>query len=320
VSSVRKVPGFFWPLVAVLWLCALGLGVLALKARLPVGGEAEVQRLTTEISARGQLLQKAGCTADGTPAALPEMPVPATAPAPAASPAPAATPAKGDRTALTTPELLRKIERATVLVLSDVGSGSGFYVTPELIITNHHVVGEGEVGEVNITSKVLGQVHPGRVIKVSAGSEFGSPDFALIRMGPDARGEPLPLSRSVTKLLKVVAAGYPGLAIGNDLAFQRLMKGDLTAAPDLNLTDGTVSATQKSSKGLQQILHSAAVLGGNSGGPLVDLCGRVVGVNTFIAVDQEQSGRLNYALSSGDIATFLSSTAAGAQTDDTVCN
>lgn len=316
MSSARKVPGFFWPLVAVLWLCALGLGFLALTARLPVGGEADVQRLTTEISAQSQLLQQAGCTADGTPAALPEMPVPTTAPAPA----PTAAPAKGDRTALTTPELLRKIERATVLVLSDVGSGSGFYVTPDLIITNHHVVGEGEVGEVNITSKVLGQVHPGRVIKVSAGSEFGSPDFALIRMGPDARGEPLPLSRSVTKLLKVVAAGYPGLAIGNDLAFQRLMKGDLTAAPDLNLTDGTVSATQKSSKGLQQILHSAAVLGGNSGGPLVDLCGRVVGVNTFIAVDQEQSGRLNYALSSGDIATFLSSTAAGAQTDDTVCN
>jgi len=314
VSSARKVPGFFWPMVAGLWLCALGLAGLALLARVHPGAEGEVQTLTAELAARIDLLQRAGCTADGTLPALPK------APSAAAATEPALTTAAGGHKALANPELLRKIERATVLILSDAGSGSGFYVTPDLIVTNHHVVGEGDVGEVYVTSKTLGQLHPGRVIKVTPGTQFGSPDFALIKMQPDARGVPLPLSRSVTKLLKVVAAGYPGLAIENDLAYQRLIKGDQKAAPDLNLTDGMVSAIQKSSKGLQQILHSAAVLGGNSGGPLLDLCGRVIGVNTFIAVDQEQSGRLNYALSAGDIAAFLSSTAAGAPTDDTDCN
>ncbi len=313
MSSARKVPGFFWPMVAALWLGALVLGGLAFMGRLQQGAEGEVQTLTAEIATWTSLLQQAGCSADGKLPALPNPPS-------AAAAEPAVAPAASGHKALTNADLLRKIERATVLILSDAGSGSGFYVTPDLIMTNHHVVGEGDVGEVYVTSKTLGQLHPGRVIKVSPGTQFGSPDFALIKMQPDAKGTPLPLSRSVPKLLKVVAAGYPGLAIENDLAYQRLIKGDLQAAPDLNLTDGMVSAIQKSSKGLQQILHSAAVLGGNSGGPLVDLCGRAVGVNTFIAVDQEQSGRLNYALSSGDIAAFLSSTAAGAQTDDTDCN
>jgi len=311
VSSASKVPGFFWPMVAALWLCALVLAGLAFVVRLHPGTEGEVQTLTAEITAQADLLQRAGCTADGKLPALPNA---------SAAVEPAVTPAGSGHTALTNADLLSKIERATVLILSDAGSGSGFYVTPNLIMTNHHVVGEGDVGEVYVTSKTLGQLHPGRVIKVSSGTQFGAPDFALIKMQPDAQGAPLPLSRSVPKLLKVVAAGYPGLAIENDLAYQRLIKGDQQAAPDLNLTDGMVSAIQKSSKGLQQILHSAAVLGGNSGGPLVDLCGRVVGVNTFIAVDQEQSGRLNYALSAGDIAAFLSSTAAGAPTDDTDCN
>lgn len=313
MSSARKVPGFFWPMVAALWLGALVLGGLAFMGRLQQGAEGEVQTLMAEIATRTSLLQQAGCSADGKLPALPNPPS-------AAAAEPAVAPAASGHKALTNADLLRKIERATVLILSDAGSGSGFYVTPDLIMTNHHVVGEGDVGEVYVTSKTLGQLHPGRVIKVSPGTQFGSPDFALIKMQPDAKGTPLPLSRSVPKLLKVMAAGYPGLAIENDLAYQRLIKGDLQAAPDLNLTDGMVSAIQKSSKGLQQILHSAAVLGGNSGGPLVDLCGRAVGVNTFIAVDQEQSGRLNYALSSGDIAAFLSSTAAGAQTDDTDCN
>jgi hypothetical protein len=36
-----------------------------------------------------------------------------------------------------------------------------------------------------------------------------------------------------------------------------------------------------------------------SGGPIVDACGRAIGMNTYIAVDEQQSGRVSYALAAG---------------------
>jgi hypothetical protein len=71
------------------------------------------------------------------------------------------------------------------------------------------------------------------------------------------------------------------------------------------LTDGKISAIQTSPGGLKIMPHTAAVSGGNSGGPLVDACGRVVGVNTFITADQEQVAHNNYAQKSDALIAFL---------------
>lgn len=205
------------------------------------------------------------------------------------------------------------LEKSTALVLTEDSSGSGFFIAPDLLVTNRHVVEESKTGKVLVTSKSLGAVRPARIVAVSPSSQTGGADFALLQMGGSGpTPTPLPLATTVDKLQPVVAAGYPGLSLMNDPGFRRLIDGDGRAAPDLNLTTGTVQSLQESPAGGRLVLHTATVLQGNSGGPLVDQCGRVVGVNTFIAVDQEQSGRNSYALAAPALIGFLTGQKVGA--------
>ncbi len=66
-----------------------------------------------------------------------------------------------------------------------------------------------------------------------------------------------------------------------DQNFQALLDGNIQSVPELAVTDGLISAVQNLPSGLVVMPHTAAISRGNSGGPLVDRCGRVVGVNTF---------------------------------------
>jgi hypothetical protein len=103
----------------------------------------------------------------------------------------------------------------------------------------------------------------------------------------------------------VVAGGFPGVVMDTDVNFQALRNGDPSAIPQMAVTQGVVTVIQQASQDLPVIIHTANISPGNSGGPLIDSCGRVVGVNTFIRVDQESSSRLNYALQAGALANFL---------------
>ena len=201
--------------------------------------------------------------------------------------------------------LAERLEKGTVLILTESGIATGFFVAPQLIATNRHVVETAADGLVLITSRSLGQVRPGRVLNATPDGPLGAPDFAVIRLEIGTAPGVLPLAGAVAKLAPVIASGYPGLTLVNDIGFRRLVQGDISAAPDLNLTRGEVQSLQTSPRGIPVILHTADVLQGNSGGPLVDACGRVVGVNTFIQVDQENAGRVSYAQATAALAQFL---------------
>ncbi|MGD9294783.1 MAG: serine protease, partial [Roseobacter sp.] len=56
---------------------------------------------------------------------------------------------------------------------------------------------------------------------------------------------------------------------------------------------------------------------GNSGGPLVDMCGRVVGVNTFVV--QGPMRNLNFALATDDLLLFLQDTPADPVVSSEAC-
>jgi serine protease Do len=200
--------------------------------------------------------------------------------------------------------LAQALEQATVLVVSAGGdSGSGFFVGPNLVVTNHHVVGQAAPGsEALVLSKHLKTGYIGTVV---ATSQPGQADFAVIQVDvPAGSVRPLPVAGEPAALSEVIAAGYPVIAIAQDRNLRRLAAGDLKASPDVVLTKGTVSVVQNKERNTPMVLHSADISAGNSGGPLIDSCGRVVGINTYI-VTTRQTTKANYALGSSWLAAFL---------------
>ena len=129
----------------------------------------------------------------------------------------------------------------------------------------------------------------------------------------------MPLTTTVSRLQRVTAAGFPGIVTQSDEKLERLRRGDSSSIPETVLTQGTVTVVQNREAGTPIIGHEATVSPGNSGGPLVDDCGRVVGVNTYGISDETGRFKVNYALGVASLAAFLRSNNITFQTSDGAC-
>ena len=195
------------------------------------------------------------------------------------------------------------LEQATVMVLTQgskgAGMGSGFFIAPDLVFTNAHVAMEPNA-QVFVCNKATGSLLPGRV---AAFNNSGGRDYALIRLGVQSNVQPLAFKGQVRRTDRISAWGFPGAVTGGDPKFTALLKGDITAAPEVVFTEGTVSVVLERKPPL--IVHSAVISQGNSGGPLVDEHGAVLGINTLIRLDDESYRQSSMALTASDMIAFL---------------
>ena len=209
---------------------------------------------------------------------------------------PAAQPSGMKATAVTRAQLVGTLQKAVVLVIAGSNTGSGFFVTPDTIITNHHVIEKSTTPKVIVVGRGTNGPRLARVAAKVTGKGAHARDYAILKVEGAPSSVILPLTAVVNELDSVVAAGFPGLLLDNDLNYRALAGGDMSALPDLALSQGSIMARQNRDRGLATLAHSAAISGGNSGGPLVDTCGRVVGINTFINVSVEQGTNAGFAL------------------------
>ena len=204
-------------------------------------------------------------------------------------------------------EVVEKLEKSVVLILSENGFGSGFFVSPSKIVTNGHVVQDSSKkrAEVFVVNAKIG-IHRARVSDIQFSGDYAE-DFALLTIDEQV-GNPLTLvnvqSPDEFKLNQVFAAGFPGSVIESDEDFINFLDSGEFSVPDLVITDGTISSHQKVFGEVLAFVHTAQMSGGNSGGPLVNQCGNVIGVNTFINTSPD--GIRNFSLISSELLRFLS--------------
>ena len=218
--------------------------------------------------------------------------------------------------------LLQLIEDRTVLVLVDSeegGLGTGFFVGPDLLMTNDHVI-DGE-GDIYVVNKRLGALHAAQVLSRDGPLETTGGDFALLRVeGADSPFFAIRDSGETLRLESVIAAGYPGVILETDENFLRLLEGDASAIPDVAVTEGIVNVEQTFLSSVRAVIHTASISSGNSGGPLVDGCGRVVGINTFTRLEERTSRALNFALAATEIVGFLEASGVESQRSYEPCS
>jgi hypothetical protein len=186
--------------------------------------------------------------------------------------------------------------------LVPVTHGSGFAVTPTRIVTNAHVLKEAlqdnslRIGVVPSQGETSAYA---RIIAVSPRN-----DLALIEItGGALRLPPLALAggQDAGAMGEVVAVGYP---MNVDLA-QGLTIGDIFRAQPPVKSRGFLSG-ERPSRQFDTILHTAPIARGNSGGPLLDGCGRVLGVNSFSADGDGGGGaEFFFAVSLRELIPFL---------------
>lgn len=206
-----------------------------------------------------------------------------------------------DRDLRTTP-VVRAVQRAADSVVSiylqhqlanraeavTEGQGSGVILDDSgLVITNWHVVAPVVLGdrrggpELDVVVKLRdGRSRPARVLSSSA-----KRDLALLqlKLEDEEKVKPIEIGRSADLMI-----GETVIAIGNPQGHANTVTSGVLSAIDRSIRVRTPDGALREYSGLLQT--DAAINQGNSGGALLDITGRLIGINNAMAMGAENIG------------------------------
>jgi len=166
----------------------------------------------------------------------------------------AAAPAAPAPTSMPLEEIVSRLSPAVVLIQSSGGRGSGFFVAPDTILTNVHVVGSD--------SSLTIRRADGSTTTARVDASAPAFDIAVLRVSNPQADQPTIRMGSVTG----TRVGEDVIAIGTPLGFLQN-----------TVSRGIVSALREAD-GSTLIQTDAAINPGNSGGPLLDRSGTAIGI------------------------------------------
>ena len=156
-------------------------------------------------------------------------------------------------------------------------SGSGVVVTPEgHVLTNYHVAGDA--------TRITATLTSGEVLDAEVVAHDPLTDLSVLRLRA-AEGRRFPAARLGDS--DALEVGDPVLAMGNPLALSSSVSLGIVANPrrvftgpgGVEIEEMELAVGERTGLLTRWIQHDALILPGNSGGPLVDLAGGVVGIN-----------------------------------------
>lgn len=190
-----------------------------------------------------------------------------------------------------------------------LGHGSGYLISDQgHIITNEHVAniqtGNRELDSLGATQLfVVRSISPKlEIVPTQTLVMDATKDLAVVQAA-GLQGTPLQLADSshIQPTLPVFSVGFPGAS--DDLTAERGF-GDPVGFLKPTLAEGTLKRLYRGQGGAEVWEHHAPMSGGNSGGPLVNRCGQVVGTN-FAGHAQHQSSLL--AVANSELVSLLQS-------------
>lgn len=173
------------------------------------------------------------------------------------------------------------------------GNGTGFFISDDgLLATNYHVV-EG-AARLGVEDTIARKTYDAEVIVVDKEN-----DLAIVKVNARSRALPIGDSKAVRKGQEVLALGYPMMGL---------------LGKEQKATFGRINSLSGIRGDVRLLQTDAAIQGGNSGGPLLNMNGEVIGINSY-GLDASDTLRIakqvvtndNYAVKSDYLKLLLAS-------------
>ncbi|MEZ0448104.1 trypsin-like peptidase domain-containing protein [Cellulomonas sp. ICMP 17802] len=180
----------------------------------------------------------------------------------------------------------KAVQQSVVAIQVSTGNGSGAEGSGVIIddaghiVTNNHVVAGADPSSVEVT------LTDGRIFKATIVGTDATTDLAVIKLTDAPKDlKPAALGDSAKVLV-----GQPVMAVGNPLGLANTVTTGIVSAVDRPVSTSGENTGEATVTNAIQI--DAAVNPGNSGGPLFDAQGHVIGINSSIATLSSESGSI----------------------------